>query len=261
MAEKEKDQTIEELEEEVRRITGEINDKTSKIKDKLEKTSNVIDRKLYEEEVEKRKYLEKRVEELENKIEKLQQKLAAKTKKQTTHDEIIEKLKKKHKFAYNPERYPWMYTISEKDKNSWLEEWSNFLFDFAKEFTIHIVDVAYLSTQAPFSAFKENREKYLLEIMNYLAKNTQLAMWIDTKKHRLRIYWFSLDDWGDKLLDYMFLNGEEIATLRDIKDVGKDIAKGFDTLPSDDLKKIIKILEDRKKARWIDKQTVKFLHD
>ena len=261
MVEKEREQTIEELEEEVRKLTGEIDNKTTKIKSQLEKSAKVIDKKLYEKEVERRKYLEKRVEELEGKIRKLEQKLLAKTKKERTHEDIVAELQKKHKFAYNQERYPWMYSISEKDKQSWIQEWSNFLFDYAKEFVIHIVDLATLSTQAPFSAFKENREKYLLEIMNYLVKNTQLAVWENPKKHRLRIYWFSLDDWSDKLLNFMFLNGEEIVTLRDIKNVGKDIARGFDTLPPEDLKKIINILEDKKKAKWIDKKSVQFIYD
>ncbi|MHA1785129.1 MAG: hypothetical protein ACTSVE_08020, partial [Candidatus Helarchaeota archaeon] len=258
--EKERDQSIEELEEEVRRLTGDIDKKTSEIKEKLIRKNDVVDRALYEEEVLKRKELEKKVEYLEKLLLKQQEQLAIKkSKKESSHEEIVKKLKSKHKFAYNVDRYPWMYSITEKDKESWLQEWSNFLFDFAKEFSIHIVDLASLSTQAPFSAFKENREKYIREIMNYLAKNTQLAEWVNNEKTRLRIYWCSLQEWSEKLHDYMFLNGLEIATLLDIKDKGKEIVKGFDTLPSKDLKKIIDILVKEKKASWINKKSVKFL--
>ncbi len=262
MMEEERDLTVEELEEEVRKLTGSTTSKISEVKKKLEEKKQYVERSLYEAEVEKRKELEKKVEYLEKLLLKAQAQVPSeKSKKEITKEEIIKILKEKHKFSYNEERYPWMYFIgSEKDKESWLQEWSNFLFDFCKEFQIHIADLVSISTTPPFSAFKENREKYVQEIMNYLAKTTNLAEWINNKKTRLRIYWCSLQEWSEKLYDYMFLAGEEIATLIDLKSFGTDIAKGFESLPPNDLKKILEILKDEKKIEWIDKKTVKFIY-
>ena len=262
MVEKEREQTVEELEEEVRKLTGSTTTKISEVKKKLEEKKKYVEKSLYEAEVEKRKELEKKVEYLEKLLLKAQAQITTvKTKKVTTKDEIIKNLRDKHKFSFNEERYPWMYFIgSEKDKESWLQEWSNFLFDFCKEFRVHVADIVTLSTERPFSAFKENREKYVQEIMNYLAKTTNLAEWINNKKTRLRIYWRSLQEWSEKLYDYMFLAGEEIATLFDLKSFGPEISKGFENLPSNDLKKILEILKDEKKIEWIDKKTVKFIY-
>jgi len=262
MMEEKRELTVEELEEEVKKLTGSTTTKISEVKKKLEEKKQFVERSLYEAEVEKRKELEKKVEYLEKLLLKAQAQITTvKTKKQVTNEDIINNLKDKHKFSYNAERYPWMYFIgSEKDKESWLQEWSNFLFDFCKEFRIHIADLVHLSTVRPFSAFKENREKYIQEIMNYLAKTTNLAEWINNKKTRLRIYWRSLQEWSEKLYNYVFLAGEEIATLLDLKSYGPEISKGFDTLPPNDLKKILEILKDEKKLEWIDKKTVKFIY-
>lgn len=226
----------------------------------------LIDTALYEE-VKKRKELERKIIHLKNLLLKQHQKLKNiahfQEKKEKTKEEIILELKRKHKFTFNPDQYPWMYNIdsiqSEKEKVEWLQEWSNFLFDYAKAFLIHIIDIFGIATEHPFSDFKQNREKYLKEIFNYLASKTAFAEWYNKEKTRLRIYWRSLDEWSEHLYDCMYLNGIEIATLIDIKNFGEEIADGFATLQARDIKKIIDILVKNKKATWIDKKAIKFL--
>ena len=169
----------------------------------------------------------------------------------------------KYKFTYDPDQYPWMYDInsvqSKEEKVEWLQEWGNFVFDYAKARSIHIIDLFTIATEPPFNAFKQNRERCLREIFDYLATQTVFAEWYNQEKTRLRIYWRSLEEWSELLYDYMYLNGVEIATLIDIKNFGDTITEGFATLPARDLKEIIEILIKNKKAVWIDKKTVKFL--
>jgi vacuolar-type H+-ATPase subunit I/STV1 len=217
-----------------------------------------------EEEIRRRKALELKVKKLEALLRHQQEQLDVylKLPEKSTEETAIQGLKEKYKFAYNSEQYPWMYNIeslkSEKQKIEWLQEWANFVIDYAKTFIIHVIDVVNLLTQQPFSDFKQNRERYLKDIMNYLATQTTIAEWIDKAKTRLRLYWRSLEEWSEKLYDYMFIIGTEIVTLIDIKNTGAQIAEGFVTLPSPDLKRIIDLLVKDKKANWIDKKSVKF---
>jgi len=182
--------------------------------------------------------------------------------KTITEEKIIQKLIKTYKWAYKENLYPWMYWIPEKDKDieSWLDEWSDFLFDWAKEFVLHIVDLYDLATKRPFNALQD-RDKALQKIFGNLAKNSKFARWINDEKTRLRIYWQSLDKWGDDLYDWAFLIGEERLTLLDLREMGSRISKGFETLPARDLREIVDLLVKKKKAVWIDKKSFKFLFD
>lgn len=183
-------------------------------------------------------------------------------KKELVEENVIENLIKTYKWAYKENLYPWMYWIPEKntDLDSWLEEWSNFLFDWAKEFVQHIVDLYELATKRPFNALQD-RDLALHKIMENLARNSKFAKWINDEKTRLRIYWQSLDKWGEILYDWAFLVGEERLTLLDLREQGTQIANGFETLPAKDLKGIIDLLVKSKKAIWIDKKSFKFLFD
>ncbi|MHA1300021.1 MAG: hypothetical protein ACTSO9_11425 [Candidatus Helarchaeota archaeon] len=182
--------------------------------------------------------------------------------KEIIEEEIIQRLIKTYKWAYKENLYPWMYWIPEKNKDldSWLDEWGDFLFDWSREFIIHIADMYELATKRPFSALQD-RDKALQLIFENLVKNSRFAKWINDEKTRLRIYWRSLDKWGDLLYDWAFLVGEQRLTLLDLREMGEQIAKGFETLPAKDLKEIIELLVKKKKAVWIDKRSFKLLFE
>lgn len=254
---KEKEKDIAELEAEADKLVETIAEKTEIIKEKVKiKKQNAI----------------KSTEIVQKPSKTKQKKIIAKEKvkaKEITEEIIIKRLIQTYKWAYKENLYPWMYFIPDKkkDKNAWEEEvelwageWANFLFDWCKEFLQHVVDEYDLHTKRPFNAL-EDREKCLKIIMNHLAKDSKLAKWINDEKTRLRVYWQSLEKWGDMLYDWAFLVGEERLTLLDLREMGVDIAKGFETLPAKDLREIVNILVKNNKASWIDKKSFKFNFD
>ena len=182
--------------------------------------------------------------------------------KEITEEDIIDKLITTYKWAYKENLFPWMYWIPEKEKDldSWKDEWSDFLLDWAKAFLLHIVDIYDLATKRPFKSLQD-REKAIELIFENLAKNSKFAIWVNNEKTRLRIYWQSLDKWGEELFDWAYLVGEERLTLLDLRDMGDQICKGFNTLPAKDLREIINLLVKNKKAAWIDEKSFKLLFD
>ena len=228
---------------------------------KSEEAQKTVEIALYEGEVKKVKFLERKVAYLNRLVLKQRQQLSEFN--AITRDEaaIVQELRAKHKFPYNCKEYPWMYNTnftSKQDKLEALREWGNFLLDYAKNLLIHILDVFSLATESPFCDLQQNREQFLRDVFEYLSKNNDSVEWFDAEKTRLRIYWRSLKDWSEDLYDYMYLNGREIATLIDIKTVSDEIALGFKTLPLRDLKRVIDILVKNEQAHWIDAKTVKF---
>ncbi|MFX0134883.1 MAG: hypothetical protein ACFFDN_14675 [Candidatus Hodarchaeota archaeon] len=242
---KEKEKDISELEAEAEKLVDTITKQTEKIKEKviIKKQSKVKSTQVVQKPLIKEKVI----------------------KKEITEEEIIKGLIQTYKWAYKENLFPWMYFIPEKkkDKDSWQEEveswaneWANFLFDWSKEFLQHIVDKFDLNTKRPFNAL-EDREESLQIIMEHLAKDSKLAKWLNDEKTRLRVYWQSLEKWGEFLYDWAFLVGEERLTLLDLRELGADIARGFETLPARDLREIVNILVKNKKASWIDKKSFK----
>lgn len=254
---KKKEKDIAELEAEAEKLVETIDEKTKKIKEKVKikkqkkvKTTQIVQKPPV------------------TKPEKIITKEKAKI-KEITEEDIIKKLIQTYKWAYKENLYPWMYFIPDKkkDKDAWEEEvelwaseWANFLFDWCKEFLQHIVDKYDLHTKKPFNAL-EDRETCLEIIMEHLAKDSKLAKWLNDEKTRLRVFWQSLDKWGDILYDWAFLVGEERLTLLDLREMGADIARGFETLPAKDLREIVNILVKNKRASWIDKKSFKFNFD
>ena len=253
---KEKEKDIAELEAEAEKLVEAITEETEKIKEKVKirKQSKVKSTQVVQKPITKPKKI----------ITKEKARI-----KEITEEDIIKNLIQTYKWAYKENLYPWMYFIPEKKKDkdsweeevdSWASEWSNFLFDWCKEFLQHIVDKFDLHTKRPFNAL-EDREKSLEIIMDYLAKDSKLAKWLNDEKTRLRVYWQSLEKWGDILYDWAFLVGEERLTLLDLREMGADISKGFESLPAKDLRDIIEILVENKRASWIDKRSFKFNFD
>jgi hypothetical protein len=133
-----------------------------------------------------------------------------------------------------------------KDYESWKQEWSKVLFDYARYALLHILYLRKLESEKPFSKF-EDRSNALKEIADKLVENEQ-AEWLSKSKEKLRVYWKSLDNWAEEIFDWaMEISPLEPILIFEIRDSNKD----FSNLPNDDIIKIFKMLEKDKKGKII----------
>jgi hypothetical protein len=148
-------------------------------------------------------------------------------------------------------RYVFMYSIPNKktdlkDYESWKQEWTKVLFDYARYALLHILYLRKLESEKPFSKF-EDRSTALQEIADGLVDKNQ-AEWLSKSKEKLRVYWKSLDNWAEDIYKWaMEISPLEPILIFEIRDSNKP----FSTLPSDDIIKIFKMLEKDKKGKII----------
>ena len=144
-----------------------------------------------------------------------------------------------------------MYSIPNKktdlkDYESWKQEWTKVLFDYARYALLHILYLRKLESEKPFSKF-EDRSTALQEIADGLVDKKQ-AEWLSKSKEKLRVYWKSLDNWAEEIYKWaMEISPLEPILIFEIRDSNKP----FSTLPSDDIIKIFKMLEKDKKGKII----------
>ena len=269
----EKEKSIDDLEKEAMQIVNKISMQSEQMKEKISlKSVDPAVLRILKKQIEAnlRKEFEKKRKEFEKKLKmryqlKLEQELekAKDKKKDKAQKDLIKKLNETHKWAFKEKVYPWMYFYKTKEeKTKFIQEWSDYILDYTHAYVIHTFDFLTESTKAPFKFLRE-REKYLREILEELA-STEYAEWQNDEKTRLRIYWKSLEEWSIKLFEYCYWNGLEILTLIDLKEAGEEVDRGFSTLPPRDVVRILEILIDQKKAKWIDKKekkTVKLKFD
>jgi len=238
--EKIKDEELEELREELIRLRKlkrkkEIEEQREKAKEKEEVKE---EEKVREKEVIKEKEI---IEEKEEIIEKIEEK-----EKISVYEQLLEE------YAWLDQiRYEYMYQIPNKEKNktdyeSWREEWSKVLFDYAKIAVLHILYLRQLYTKKPFSKF-EDRKTAVKEIADKLVEQ-DLAIWLSEEKDKLRLYWKTLDLWAEEIYDWLFKQGKIEPTL--IFEL-READKQFSTLPTEDIKKIFEMLEERGLAKVI----------
>lgn len=152
---------------------------------------------------------------------------------------------------------PWMFITPKKESQlqSWLEDWSTVLLDYAKIFVYHIININDIRSEHPFynrSISKRLTLDQIRSIVEYLVEK-QFARWLDERrKTRARLYWKSNEEWADELLDFMIDTGRivEIHSLYDLTTYGQE----WSTLPPDDLIAVCQILVDRGVARWLNKE-------
>lgn len=155
-----------------------------------------------------------------------------------------EKLVELHPWLEQPQ-FGFMFSApdpkkAKKDFASWQEEWGQVLLDYAKVAILHILYPKKLLTEVPFNKFQD-RSKAIEFLTAYLVEK-KLAEWLDKKKEMLRIYWKSLEEWADLILEWAKENGKaDIVIIPEIRGSGEEFAN----LPDDDLRKIFKILEKR----------------
>jgi hypothetical protein len=224
-----KDEELEELREELLRL------RKLKRKKELEeqKTEEKVKEEIKEEEV---------ITEREEIVEEIKEK-----EKASVYEQLLEEYKWLDKI-----RYEYMYQIPNKEKNrsdyeSWRKEWSKVLFDYAKIAVLHILYLRQLYTKKPFSKF-EDRKTAVKEIAEKLVEQ-DLAEWLSEEKDKLRLYWKTLDLWAEEIYDWLFEKGKLEPTL--IYEI-READKQFSTLPTEDIKKIFKMLQERGLGKVIE---------
>lgn len=148
-------------------------------------------------------------------------------------------------------RYVFMFSLPNKKTNlkdyeSWKNEWTKVLFDYARYAILHILYLRRLESDKPFSKF-EDRNSALKEIAEELVNKAQ-AEWLSKSKEKLRVYWKSLDNWAEEIYDWaMEISPLEPILIFEIRESNK----AFNTLPNNDIIKIFKILEKDKRGKII----------
>ncbi|MGV9171619.1 MAG: hypothetical protein ACOC44_04295 [Promethearchaeia archaeon] len=165
-----------------------------------------------------------------------------------------EKLLEEHPWL-EERRYEFMYFIpdEEKDMESWKNEWSQILFDYAKFTVIHILYLKEISAEKPFSKFKK-RIKALTLIGEKLIEQ-DLAKWVGKKKKlKLRVYWRDLEAWADEIYSWCIENGKiEPVMLYEIREANTH----FSNLPREDLRKVYSILSKQNRGKIVELENEK----
>lgn len=148
-------------------------------------------------------------------------------------------------------RYEFMYSIphKKKEKNdyeSWKGEWAKVLYDYARYAILHVIYLSNLYNEKPFSNFS-NRTEAIKTIAEELI-DQDLAEWLSRKKDQLRIYWKTLDAWGNEIYHWAIENGKlEPILLFELREANEE----FSNLPKEDIEEIFKILEKGDKGSII----------
>ncbi len=154
---------------------------------------------------------------------------------------------------------PWMYVTPEHQKqlDSWCSDWSNFIMEYARINIKHIIHVEEESSNYPFNnktAKKRLDREQIQEIGDYIVAQ-EMGIWWDKKKIRLRLYWRTLDEWGDIIYEWSIKTGraasaDRVMTLFDIQDAGQP----WSSIPQQDLKRIFKLMHEKGYIEWADKK-------
>ena len=184
---------------------------------------------------------------IDKEIQKLEQEIELEQTKAAVIVSIFDQLCEEYTWLKEP-AYRFMYSMPNKKKNkqdyqSWLDDWSKVLFDYAQTAAKHIIYTKELLSEKPWSEFKD-RTSVIQELSDGLIKQ-KVAEFLDKKKERLRIYWKSLESWADSIVNW----AKEIAFtepifIEDIREANQD----FSSLPDEDIIKIFTIIEKQGKA-------------
>lgn len=218
----------------------EIEARLNKIEDILTSKLGEIDQKVYEQNATQ---IEKELREIELEIIKEKEVV---TQEISTYELLL------NDYPWLEEkRYIFMYSIPNKktdlkDYESWKNEWSKVLFDYARYAILHILYLRQTESEKPFSNF-EARKQALEEIAEELI-NKEQAEWLSKSKEKLRVYWKSLDNWAEEIYEWaMEISPLEPILIFEIRESNR----AFSKLPNDDIIKIFKMLEREKRGKII----------
>ncbi|MFX1589996.1 MAG: hypothetical protein ACFFC1_17775 [Promethearchaeota archaeon] len=220
--------------------TKEIEERLDKIEDFLTSKMGIIDQKVYEQ----------NAAEIEKELQLIEMEIVGEkgvvAKEISTYELLV------NDYPWLEEkRYVFMYSIPNRKTNlndyeSWKNEWSKVLFDYARFAILHILYLRKLESEKPFSKF-EDRNKALKEIAQELVDKKQ-AEWLSKSKEKLRVYWKSIDNWAEEIYKWaMEISPLEPILIFEIRESNKE----FSNLPHDDLIRIFKILEKDQRGKII----------
>lgn len=180
--------------------------------------------------------IEKELQSLENEIEV---EPTVVEKELTPYEQLV----KEHPWIEEA-RFEYMYSAPDKKKNakdynSWLDEWSQIIYDYARISIIHVLYIRKLNAEKPFSKLR-NRDGAIAIIAQRLVEQN-IGVWINKKKKEaIRVYWKTLDEWAEGILEWARESNklEPILTF-EIRESGMLFAE----LPKRDLTRIFKKLE------------------
>jgi len=166
-----------------------------------------------------------------------------------------EKLLKEHTWLEEA-RYEYMYSAPTKKKNakdyeSWIDEWSKIIYDYARLSVLHVLYLRKLNAEKPFSKL-ENRDGAIAAIAQKLVEQN-IGVWLNKKtKEAIRVYWKTLDEWADEIFDWAKKTNKYDPILTfEIRESGEMFAE----LPKRDLTRIFKQLEKEDKGEIIKTDT------
>jgi len=234
-------------------IEEEIEDKeiastrSEQIEARLDKIEDFLTSKLGE--VDSKAY-QQNAEEVEKELKLIEREIVGEkgiiSKEVTTYELLV------NEYPWLEEkRYIFMYTLPNKkndlkDFESWKNEWSKVLFDYARYAILHILYLRQLEAEKPFSNFEE-RSEALKEIADELVEREK-AEWLSKSKEKLRVYWKSLDNWAEEIYQWaMEISPLEPILIFEIRESNRE----FSNLPKEDIIKIFKLLEKDKKGEII----------
>lgn len=230
----------------------EVKEETGIDLDSIEEKLNSI-----EEFIEKAKSEAKaepvKIKEIEKELEALRNEITTKPEavEEKVGETTYEKLLKEHPWLEET-RYEYMYSAPEKKKNekdyeSWLDEWGKVIFDYARMSILHVIYTRKLNSEKPFNKM-ENRDGAIAAIAQKLI-DQNIGTWKNKKKKEaVRIYWKSLDEWGDEIFDWARKNAKTDPILTfELRESGEMFAD----LPKGDITRIFKRLEKEGKGQVI----------
>jgi hypothetical protein len=187
------------------------------------------------------------LESIDKEILKLEEEIELEQAKAAVIVSVFDQLCEEYSWLKEP-AYGFMYSMPNKRKNkkdfeSWLDDWSRVLFDYAQIAAKHIIYTKEMLSEKPWADFKD-RTIVIQEIADSLIKQ-KVAEFLDKKKERLRVYWKSLESWADSIVEWAKnIAFTEPIFIEDIRDSNQD----FSTLPDEDINKIFNIIAKRGQA-------------
>lgn len=142
---------------------------------------------------------------------------------------------------------PWMYTKPAGTENykKWVEEWLSIILKVAENENIHLINKMDLKLKQPLDKLDDKSYDSLIK---EILETSYISYW---GNGNLRIYWKSLNGWADSLvkkandMDKSLIYGLEGIT---------EIDETMWRIPKSDIQRILDILVDQRRARWVEKE-------
>ncbi|MBN2335873.1 hypothetical protein JXL21_09965 [Candidatus Bathyarchaeota archaeon] len=142
---------------------------------------------------------------------------------------------------------PWMMERPGGAENykKWVRGWTDAFLEIAEIQNIQLINKYDLRKMEPFNRLSD--EDFEILVKEYL-DSPYCTYWGGDK---IRVYWRTLDTWADAL--HQAAKEKDKNIILGLETLGEFDAR-MATIPSTDQSKIMQILVDRNKARWVEKE-------